>query len=98
RVRRVHRAVEGRHTGAEPLDRRARGATLRGGGDRRGVVSTRLTRGRLLAAGAVGAGVALGGVGVERLAAGGDGDNAAEPIPFHGGRQAGVTTPAQDRL
>jgi deferrochelatase/peroxidase EfeB len=61
-------------------------------------VSTRLTRGRLLAAGAVGAGVALGGVGVERLAAGGDGDNAAEPIPFHGERQAGITTPAQDRL
>ena len=61
-------------------------------------MSTRLTRGRLLAAGAVGAGVALGGVGVERLAAGGDGDNAAEPIPFHGERQAGIATPAQDRL
>ena len=61
-------------------------------------MSTRLTRGRLLAAGAVGAGVALGGVGVERLAAGGDGDNAAEPIPFHGEHQAGITTPAQDRL
>ena len=61
-------------------------------------MSTRLTRGRLLAAGAVGAGVALGGVGVERLAAGGDGDNAAEPIPFHGKRQAGIATPAQDRL
>ncbi len=61
-------------------------------------MSRKLTRGRLLAAGAVNAGVALGGVGVERLAAGGEGDNAAEPIPFHGERQTGITTPAQDRL
>ena len=98
RLRRLHGADEGRHARPEPLDRRARGATLRGGGGRRGAMSRRLTRGRLLAAGAVGAGVALGGVGVERLAAGGDGDNAAEPIPFHGERQAGITTPAQDRL
>jgi deferrochelatase/peroxidase EfeB len=60
-------------------------------------VSRRLTRGRLLAAGAVGAGVALGGVGVERLAAGG-GDGSAEPVPFYGDRQAGIATPAQDRL
>ena len=60
-------------------------------------MSRRLTRGRLLAAGAVGAGVALGGVGVERLAAGGDGDQ-SEPVPFYGERQAGITTPAQDRL
>jgi deferrochelatase/peroxidase EfeB len=60
-------------------------------------VSRRLTRGRLLAAGAVGAGVALGGVGVERLAAGGD-DTSAEPVPFYGDRQAGIATPAQDRL
>jgi deferrochelatase/peroxidase EfeB len=61
-------------------------------------MSRRLTRGRLLAAGAVGAGVALGGVGVERLAAGGNGDDPAGPVPFHGERQAGITTPAQDRL
>ena len=60
-------------------------------------MSGKLTRGRLLAAGAVGAGVALGGVGVERLAAGG-GDAAAEPVPFYGDRQAGIATPAQDRL
>jgi deferrochelatase/peroxidase EfeB len=60
-------------------------------------VTRRLTRGRLLAAGAVGAGVALGGVGVERLAAGG-GDSTAEPVPFYGERQAGIATPAQDRL
>lgn len=60
-------------------------------------MSRRLTRGRLLAAGAVGAGVALGGVGVERLAAGDDHDN-SEPVPFYGERQAGITTPAQDRL
>jgi deferrochelatase/peroxidase EfeB len=60
-------------------------------------MSRRLTRGRLLAAGAVGAGVALGGVGVERLAAGGDGE-AADPVPFYGDHQAGIATPAQDRL
>jgi deferrochelatase/peroxidase EfeB len=60
-------------------------------------MSRRLTRGRLLAAGAVGAGVALGGVGVERLAAGGDGE-AADPVPFYGDHQAGIATLAQDRL
>jgi deferrochelatase/peroxidase EfeB len=60
-------------------------------------VSSKLTRGRLLAAGAVGAGVALGGVGVERLAAGGS-DDTAEPVPFYGDHQAGIATPAQDRL
>ncbi|HEY7694374.1 MAG TPA: Dyp-type peroxidase, partial [Gaiellaceae bacterium] len=60
-------------------------------------MSPGLTRGRLLAAGAVGAGVALGGVGVERLTAGGDHD-ASEPVPFYGDRQAGIATPAQDRL
>jgi deferrochelatase/peroxidase EfeB len=60
-------------------------------------MSRRLTRGRLLAAGAVGAGVALGGVGVERLAAGGDGE-AADLVPFYGDHQAGIATPAQDRL
>jgi hypothetical protein len=49
-------------------------------------MSGRLTRGRLLAAGAVGAGVALGGVGVERLAADDGTSDASEPVPFHGDR------------
>ena len=35
RLRLVHGADEGRHTRPEPVDRRARGAALRGGGDRR---------------------------------------------------------------
>jgi deferrochelatase/peroxidase EfeB len=61
-------------------------------------VTGRLTRGRLLAAGAVGAGVALGGVGVERLAAGDSADDTTETVPFYGDRQAGIATPAQDRL
>jgi deferrochelatase/peroxidase EfeB len=61
-------------------------------------MSGRLTRGRLLAAGAVGAGVALGGVGVERLAADDGTNDASEPVPFYGDRQAGIATPAQDRL
>jgi deferrochelatase/peroxidase EfeB len=61
-------------------------------------VSTRFARGRLLAAGAVGAGVALGGVGVERLTAGSEADDASEPVPFYGDRQEGIATPAQDRL
>lgn len=60
-------------------------------------MTRRLTRGRLLAAGAVGAGVALGGVGIERLAAAGE---TAETgvVPFYGDRQSGIATPAQDRL
>jgi deferrochelatase/peroxidase EfeB len=61
-------------------------------------MSARLTRGRLLAAGAAGAGVALGGVGVERLTAGGGDAAAGEPVPFYGDRQAGIVTPTQDRL
>ncbi|HSS73036.1 MAG TPA: iron uptake transporter deferrochelatase/peroxidase subunit [Gaiellaceae bacterium] len=56
-----------------------------------------ITRGRLLAAGALGAGVALGGVGVEHLLAGGGGSE-SEVVPFHGEHQAGIATPAQDRL
>jgi deferrochelatase/peroxidase EfeB len=50
-----------------------------------------LTRRRLLEAlGAAGAGVALGGLPVDALA--------AKPIPFHGRHQAGIATPAQTRL
>ena len=60
-------------------------------------MSRTLTRGRLLAAGALGAGVALGGVGLERLATDG-GDDDGRLVPFHGERQAGIATPAQDRL
>jgi deferrochelatase/peroxidase EfeB len=54
------------------------------------------TRRRLLvtAGGAAGA-LALGGAG---CAGGGDSDNEANVVPFHGERQAGIATPAQDRL
>jgi deferrochelatase/peroxidase EfeB len=56
----------------------------------------RLTRARLLAAGAAGAGAALGGVGISRLVT----DDGGEPgvVPFYGRHQAGIATPAQDRL
>jgi deferrochelatase/peroxidase EfeB len=60
-------------------------------------MSPGLTRRRLLAAGAVGAGVALGGVGIERLAAS-DGEDGPTTVPFHGDHQAGIATAAQDRL
>jgi deferrochelatase/peroxidase EfeB len=58
---------------------------------------SRLTRGRFLAAGAVGAGAAMGGLGIERALSGDDGP-AAAVVPFHGVHQAGIVTPAQDRL
>ncbi|HZO61993.1 MAG TPA: iron uptake transporter deferrochelatase/peroxidase subunit [Gaiellaceae bacterium] len=61
-------------------------------------MSSRLTRGKLLAAGALGAGAALGGVGIERLATGDDGGDGRRIVPFHGEHQAGIATPAQDRL
>jgi len=57
--------------------------------------SARLTRGRLLAAGAAGAGLALGGVGLDRLVAD---DGPDDTVPFYGAHQAGIATPAQDRL
>jgi deferrochelatase/peroxidase EfeB len=53
----------------------------------------RLTRARLLA-GAAGAGLALGGVGAERLVS----DDGSTTVPFYGRHQAGIATPAQDRL
>jgi deferrochelatase/peroxidase EfeB len=57
---------------------------------------TGLTRRRLfLAAGASGAGLALGAVELERAL---DTDSASETFPFHGDHQAGIATPAQDRL
>jgi deferrochelatase/peroxidase EfeB len=57
---------------------------------------SRLTRGRFLAAGALGAGAALGGVGIERALSAGD--TSEDVVPFHGEHQAGIATPAQDRL
>ncbi len=57
----------------------------------------RLSRRKLLlGAAAGGAALALGGLGLEQLRAGEAG--AAETIPFYGPRQAGIATPAQDRL
>jgi deferrochelatase/peroxidase EfeB len=52
----------------------------------------------LLGAGAGGAAIALGGLGVERLTDDGDPSSSGETIPFYGARQAGIATPAQDRL
>jgi len=58
----------------------------------------RLTRRGLIAgAGAVGAGLALGGVELER-ALGDSGGGSAKQVPFHGAHQAGIATAAQDRL
>jgi deferrochelatase/peroxidase EfeB len=57
----------------------------------------RLTRARLLGAGAVGAGAAFGaGFGVDRLLAG----DASLPstVPFYGPHQTGIVTPVQARL
>src|SRR5262249_13943583 len=53
-------------------------------------------RGLLLGAGAGGAALALGALGLERS----EGGAGARPatIPFHGEHQAGIATPAQDRL
>ncbi len=59
---------------------------------------SRVTRRRLLALGAAGAGAVVGGVGIERLAAGGDDEEAGARVAFHGTHQAGIVTPAQDRL
>jgi deferrochelatase/peroxidase EfeB len=53
---------------------------------------TRLSRRGLLAAGA---GVAIGGVGIERALTS---DDADRTIPFYGPHQAGIATAAQDRL
>ncbi len=58
--------------------------------------TARFTRTRLLAAGAAGAGAALVGVGIGRLAD--DGGEESRVVPFHGQHQAGIATPAQDRL
>ena len=59
--------------------------------------SPRLTRRGLIAgAGAVGAGLALGGVELDRAL--GDSSAGAAQIPFHGDHQAGIATAAQDRL
>jgi deferrochelatase/peroxidase EfeB len=56
----------------------------------------RLTRRNLLFMGASGAGlVVAGGAGIERLTAGG---GQPPTYPFYGERQAGIVTPAQDRL
>jgi deferrochelatase/peroxidase EfeB len=56
---------------------------------------TGLTRRKLLAAaGAGGAGLALGGVELARR----DEDGGGAVVPFHGAHQAGIATPAQDRL
>lgn len=46
-------------------------------------------------AGAAGAGLALGGVGLERALRDSGG---AQTVPFYGRHQAGIATPAQDRL
>jgi deferrochelatase/peroxidase EfeB len=59
-----------------------------------------LTRRRFLAgAGAAGVGIGLGGAGylVGRESAEGS-TNLDDTVPFHAGRQAGIETPAQDRL
>jgi deferrochelatase/peroxidase EfeB len=53
-------------------------------------------RGLIGAAGVAGAGIALGGLELERSLAGSSGD--AGTVPFHGEHQAGIATPAQDRL
>jgi deferrochelatase/peroxidase EfeB len=59
-------------------------------------VSGRFSRRRLLlGAGAAGAAVALGGTELERVLTGGD---SPRTVPFHGPHQAGIATPAQDRL
>ncbi len=59
--------------------------------------SPRLTRRGLIAgAGAVGAGLTLGGVELERAL--GDSSGGSAQIPFHGDHQAGIATAAQDRL
>ena len=52
----------------------------------------------LLGAGAAGGAIALGGLGIERLTDDGEASSAGETVPFHGTRQAGIATPAQDRL
>jgi deferrochelatase/peroxidase EfeB len=52
-------------------------------------------RGLLAAAGLGGAGLALGGVELARHETDGGGDLV---VPFHGAHQAGIATPAQDRL
>jgi deferrochelatase/peroxidase EfeB len=52
----------------------------------------------LIGAGAGGAALALGGLGIERLANDGDATVASEAIPFYGDHQAGIVTPAQDKL
>ena len=60
----------------------------------------RLSRRALLtAAGVGGAAIAVGGgVATQRDAADGNGDADSTRIPFYGPQQAGITTPAQDRL
>jgi deferrochelatase/peroxidase EfeB len=65
---------------------------------------TNLTRRQLIAAGGGGAlGMALAGPGSYALASGSEEPTAAltsaqEAVPFYGAHQAGITTPAQDRL
>ena len=100
RVRLVHRADGRGHSQAQPGDRRPGRAALARRLDRRhriGMGSPRLTRRGLIAgAGAVGAGLALGGVELERAL--GDSSGGSAQIPFHGDHQAGIATAAQDRL
>lgn len=61
-----------------------------------------MERRKLFSLGAAGAAAVGGGFAAGQLfnatKAVADGTDAAEPVPFHGEHQAGITTPAQDRL
>ena len=77
-----------------PPPRAARGGAARGGVSRRGLLG---------GTGAVGAGLlagALGGCAAGPAAGAGSAGPAADaaPVPFYGPHQAGIVTPAQDRL
>ena len=62
-------------------------------------VTGRFTRRRLLVgAGAAGAAAALGATGLERAFGDDGGESQSRTVPFHGRHQAGIATPAQDRL
>src|SRR4029077_6182658 len=99
RLRLVPGAHLVRHARALALDRCACRAALQSRLDRRReLVSTRLSRRRLLAsAGAGGLTIAVGG----GIAAGCGSDESTtsdQAVPFYGAHQAGIATPAQDRL